>query len=117
MRRTNSRRAHRLEDIIMQELGHILLEEVKDPRLELVTISGVRLNKDLSVAEVLYTHSSDTEKKAETQKALDSASGFLRSQLGQRLRLKYIPELRFYWDKYLEDMVYEIPSARNTDGD
>lgn len=114
MRRTESRRAQRLEDIIMQELGHILLQEVKDPRLELVSISGVRLNKDLSVAEVLYTHRSDTAKRVEVQDALDSASGFLRTQIGQRLRLKYIPELRFYWDQYLEDMIYEIPPTRDT---
>jgi ribosome-binding factor A len=109
MRKASSRKALRLEEMIIKELGVILEEEIQDPRLELVTISGVRLNRDLSVAEVLYTHSGTERKKSEVQRGLDSAQGYLRSRLGRRLKLRHTPELRFQWDNFLERMIYESP--------
>ncbi len=109
MRKASSRRASRLEERIKQELSRILLEDIQDPRLEMVTISGVRINRDLTVAEILYTHASDPDKKEEAQKGLDSAKGRLRRQLGHSLDQKFVPELRFKWDDFLERMIYESP--------
>ena len=106
MRRSETPRAKRLSDALLREVSMILLEEVKDPRLELVSISGVRLNKDLSIAEVLFTHSGGAEKREEVQKGLDAARGFIRTQLGKRLNMRRTPELRFVWDEFLEVMVY-----------
>ncbi len=106
MHKANSRRATRLEESIIKELGRIFIEEVQDPRLNLVTISGARLNPDLSIAEILYTHSGLPQKQIEVQKALESAQGFLRTQLSKRLKIRYIPQLRFRWDNYLENMIY-----------
>lgn len=109
MKRATSRRATRLADQIARELAMALTQEVFDPRLELVTITGVALNADLSVAEVLYTLSGDEARLAAAAKALEQAKGFLRTLLGKRLRLKSMPELRFLRDTYLEDMVYGRP--------
>jgi ribosome-binding factor A len=106
MRRSETPRAKRLSDAILREVSLILLEEIKDPRLELVSISGVRLNKDMSIAEVLFTHGGGQEKREEVQKGLDTARGFIRTQLGKRLNLRRTPELRFMWDEFLEVMVY-----------
>ncbi len=106
MRKASSRRSQRLEEFIMSELGRILIEEVQDPRLELVTISGIRLNKDLSVAEVLYTHSGSLDRKEEVQEVLYNAQGYLRTRLGKSLRVRHIPQLRFRWDEFLEETVY-----------
>jgi len=90
----------------MHELGQILVQKVQDPRLELVTISSVRLNKDLSVAEIYYTHSRGPDKEHDVQEGLRAAQGYLRSQLGKRLKLRYVPELRFSFDRYLEDIIH-----------
>jgi ribosome-binding factor A len=106
MRRSETPRAKRLSDAILREVSLILLQEIKDPRLELVSISGVRLNRDMSIAEVLFTHGGGAEKREEVQKGLDAARGFIRTQLGKRLNLRRTPELRFIWDEFLEVMVY-----------
>lgn len=106
MKDNSSKRSHRVADTLMREVSLILLEEIKDPRLEMVSISGARLNRDMTIATVLYTHSGDAGKKAQVMKALDSANGYIRSLVGKRLNLRRTPELRFQWDNYLEEMVY-----------
>lgn len=114
MKTSSSRRSIRLSDQIQQEIGILLLEDIQDPRLELVTISGVRMNRDLKIAEVLYTMSGGPEREAEVQTALEHAAGFLRSSLGRRLELRYIPQLRFTRDQFLEDMIYGKPGPANS---
>lgn len=109
MKRTESRRSHRLSDQIAREMALALVEDVRDPRLELVTISGVALNADLSVARVYYTMSGDEARLAGAAKALEQARGYLRTLLGRRLSMKFVPELRFARDTFLEDMVYARP--------
>jgi ribosome-binding factor A len=109
MQRSNSRRAVQMGDQIMQVLAALLIEEVEDPTLRLVTITGVRLNRDFSIAEVLYTHIKGRTAEPEISKALLRAKGFLRSRLGKELKLRGIPDLRFQWDTFLEDMVYDAP--------
>ena len=107
MKHATYRRADRAGDLIMREIARLLAEEVADPRLELVTVSGVRLNADFSVALVLLTYSGGPERHKQVHEALDRARGFLRSRLGKALKMKKIPELRFQDDEFLEEMVYE----------
>jgi ribosome-binding factor A len=109
MQRSNSRRAVQMGDQIMQVLASLLVQEVEDPTLQLVTITGVRLNRDFSIAEVLYTHIRGRSAEPEITKALIRAKGFLRTRLGKELKLRGIPDLRFQWDTFLEDMVYDAP--------
>jgi len=111
MKQANSRRSTRLSDLIMREIAQMLVEDVKDPRLELVTISGVALNTDLSVAKVLYTLTGDEKRQAQAAAGLEQAKGYMRGLLGHRLKIKFIPELRFARDTFLEDMVYAHPDA------
>ena len=111
MKRTPTRRSSRLADQIAREMAIALSEDVKDPRLELVTISGAALNADMSIARIYYTLSGDEARLAAAAKALEQAKGFLRTLLGQRLRMKFVPELRFFRDTYLEDMVYGHPQG------
>ena len=105
MKRTASKRSLRMADLIMREIAIVLVEEIQDPRLDMVSITGVKLNSDLRLAEVSYTLHGGPERRDEAQKGLEAASGFLRSRL-KRLKLKFLPELRFKFDDYLEDMVY-----------
>lgn len=106
MKRSSSRRSERLGDLILRELSQLLLEEVKDPRVQGVTLTGVRMNTDLRIAEVLFTTGPGEEQQARAKEGLTRAGGFLRRQLGRRLSLKYLPELRFIPDNFLEDMIY-----------
>lgn len=109
MQRSTSRRAAQMSDQIMQVLALLLVQEIEDPVLELTTITGVRLNRDFSIAEVLYTHIKGQEHEAEIHKALLRAKGFLRTRLGKELKLRAVPDLRFAWDSFLENMVYDAP--------
>jgi ribosome-binding factor A len=106
-----SRRSIRMADQIMRELALMLSENIQDPRLELVTVSGVRLSPDLTVATVLYTMHGDAERIKAAKDALYQAKGFLRSHLGRRIKTKFIPDLRFEHDQFLETMVYGHPHA------
>ncbi len=101
-----SRRSIRMADMIMRELGTMLIEDVQDPRLSMVTISGVRLNSDLRVATVLFTVPGGKKVEEEALTGLQKAAGFLRSNLGRRLQLKYLPQLKFRYDEFLEEIVY-----------
>lgn len=113
MKLSESKRASRMGDQIMREISMMLMEEVRDPRLEFVTVSGVRMNTNLEVAEVLFTAPADADVQ-EVEKALRKAAGFLRTQLGRRLRVRHIPELRFMHDTFLEDMVYARPDESDS---
>ena len=106
MKASNSRRAVRMGDQVMREVGTLLVEEAADPRLQLVTLSGVRMNANLRIAEIFYTVSGDAEHRKAVQAGLEKASGFLRSRLGRNLKLQFTPELRFTYDDFLEDVVY-----------
>ena len=109
MRRTETRRSQRLADLLLREVAAILSREFGDPRMEEATLTGVRLNPDLTLAEVLYSVH-DATHRAEVQTALDKAAGLIRRKLAGRLALKHMPELRFRHDDFLEDMVYVHPA-------
>ncbi len=95
-------------DQIMRLVAELLATEVEDSRLAMVTVSGVRMSKDLSTAEVLYTAPSGSDPAA-IEAGLKKASGFFRSRLGRQLKSKYIPTLAFCRDDFLEDVVYDKP--------
>lgn len=106
MARGESRRSVRMADMIMREIGSMLVEDIQDPRLDLVTVSGVRLNADLRVALVLFTVHGGKDVAEAALAGFKKAGGYLRSGLGRRMKLKFVPELRFKHDDFLEDMVY-----------
>jgi len=95
-------RTSRIGDQIQKELASIVQFEVKDPRLGLVTINEVRVAKDLGYADIYYTvlgMDDKSEKLAENQAALESASNFLRRRVSQEVKLRVMPQLRFHYDE------------------
>ncbi len=97
-------RAKRVADQIQKDLAVLIQQEIKDPRLGLVTINEVKVSKDLGYAEVFYTCMSleDSEdSKKESKKLLTNASGYLRTLLGKSMKLRVVPELRFHYDELL----------------
>ena len=97
-------RIERVNSLIRQELSELLQRECKDPRLSSsVTITTVETAPDMRHAKIFVSRivNSDEEKQ-ETLKALDSASGFFRRELAEKLRLRHVPDLTFEWDDSME---------------
>jgi ribosome-binding factor A len=95
-------RASRVGDQIQAELASLLTREVHDPGIGFLTITQVKLSPDLQQARVYYTSIGDDKAKRESARALERATPFLRRQVGQRLRLKRVPELTFFYDQSIE---------------
>ena len=93
----------RLEKIIEREVGTMLLGEVKDERLKLVTITKVSLTNDLSIATIYYRVLGDDAQVEETSASLNDAKGFIRSSLAKKLEIRKTPELRFKFDTSFEE--------------
>ena len=94
-------RANRVAEQMKKELGDIIGNKVKDPRVGFVTVSGVDVTGDLQQATV-YITVLNGESRDETLKALGKASGFIRSEIGQRIRLRKTPEISFEYDESVE---------------
>jgi ribosome-binding factor A len=97
----SSGRPHKLGDLIQRELSELLQRELRDPRVGMITITGVDVSPDLSHAKVFYT-TLDASHVEEAAKGLKRAAGFLRSQLARRIKLYTTPELRFEYDESVE---------------
>lgn len=95
-------RVSRVAEQIKKELNDILRTEFKDPRVGFLTITGVDVTGDLSQARVYLSVMGDEQQKEDTFKALERGKGFLRSELGKRIRLRMVPELLFELDTSIE---------------
>lgn len=96
-----SQRIQRLSDQIQRELADLIRMALKDPRLGMITISAVKLSKDLSYADVYVTVMGRdlNEDPAPSLAILNNAAGFLRGELGRRVLVRMIPRLRFHYDE------------------
>ena len=92
----------RMSDRIHQILSHLLLREIADPRLQDITVTDVELDPELMYAKVFISAMGDESREDEVMKAMRRASGFLRREVGKRIRLRHTPELHFQWDDTLE---------------
>ena len=98
MQYRSNRLAHQLRD----EISSIISREIKDPRVGFATITEVRVSPDLKYAKIFFSVLGPQEKKKDTLEALNHASGFVRRQLGSRLRLRQVPEIQFTFDETIE---------------
>jgi ribosome-binding factor A len=98
----NTARIRRIGDQIQRELGEILREQVKDPRIGFVTIIGVDVANDLAHAKVYFTHMAGMGKAEEAEKSLARTAGFLRSEIAHRLSSHTVPQLHFIYDTSIE---------------
>jgi len=98
----NPQRRRRVADQIQRELSEILRTELKDPRVGMITLTGVEVSPDLAHAKVFFTSLAEAERREEALLGLARASGFLRTMLGARLKTYNVPELRFFYDASVE---------------
>ena len=105
-------RPDRVADQIRGELALMLAREVHDPGVGFVTLTRVRVTPDLQQAHVYYTALGDEKSRRNTEQALARATGFLRRQIGARLRLKRTPELTFHYDESIagQDRIEQLLS-------
>jgi ribosome-binding factor A len=95
-------RPDRVGEEIREELSWLLLREVRDPGIGLVTLTRVKVSPDLQLVRVYYTLMGDEKAREATRRALERATPFLRRQIGSRIRLRRVPELRFEFDQSVE---------------
>ena len=114
-----------MSEVLRAELSSLLRFELKDPRVALASISHVEVSRDLSHARVAVSVLGSDEDREAAVEALVGAGGFLRSQLGRRLRLRAAPELAFHLDRgaehsqHISDLLdgLDIPPADGEDDD
>jgi len=92
-------RARRIGQRIQEDLAHLLQRRVADPRLELVTVTGVEVDRELAFATIYVNAAEAQDRHKEILVALRGASGFLRTQLAGQIELRAFPRLRFRWDE------------------
>ncbi|WP_218314222.1 30S ribosome-binding factor RbfA [Halomonas sp. 18071143] len=95
------KRTDRVADQLQKELAVLIQREVKDPRLGMITVSGAAVSRDLGYADIYVTllGEQEPERIKENLQVLKRASGFLRSQIAKRIKLRHVPELRFHYDE------------------
>ncbi len=92
----------RVQDLIKEEVSRLLLYKVKDPRLHTLSVTRVVMTPDLKSATVYYSIFDDKADRREIKRGLEKAAGFFRSQVGQAANLRFVPELKFEYDRSLE---------------
>lgn len=97
-----TRRQERVSERIHHEISDLLLNEIRDPRLEQVTVTGVEISPDLKLATVFVSALGDSEAKDNALKGLERASGYVRRELAQRLGMRMTPAVRFVLDESWE---------------
>ena len=117
MSKSSYKRSERVADQLRIEVADILAKKSKDPRLQNVTVTHVDVTNDLRIARIYVSFLGEKDDEPGILKALSSASGFVRSELGRRLELRYTPEVKFWSDsngpraERILDILDSLPSA------
>lgn len=96
------RRAERVAETIKEEVSLVIQREVKDPRIGFLTVTAVELSDDLRYAKIFVSVYGSQKERMKSLKGLQSATRFIRREVGQRVKLRYIPEIVFKWDESVE---------------
>ena len=99
---TSHHRPERVAQMVQELLGELFARGMRDPRIGLVTITGVKMSPDLREARVFWTVHGDAEQRKHTGRGLDKARGFLRHEIGVQLKLRVTPELSFTYDEAID---------------
>jgi ribosome-binding factor A len=111
-------RPARIGEQLRQELAVLLMQAVHDPGIGFVTLTRVTVSPDLQLARVFYTLIGDDKARKTTEKALERATPFLRRQVGARMSLRRVPDIRFEYDRNaenqdrIEQILYDLKTER-----
>lgn len=118
---TGFKRTERVSDQIRMEIADILMRRVKDPRVGFVTVTAVDVTADLKQAWVYVTVLQQGAQETETLNALSRAEGFIRGELGRRMKMRYVPDLKFVKDTSIDrvtrvlNLLDEVRPAKHAD--
>lgn len=102
-RSSKPNRGYQIADQIQRDLAELIARELKDPRVGMVTLNAVEVTPDYAHAKVFFTNMTGEADVPEILQGLRRASGFLRRELGRRIRIHTIPELHFHYDRSVEE--------------
>jgi ribosome-binding factor A len=114
------KRSEKVADLIQKEISQMLLKSIKDPRIGFVTITKVTVSEDCRFAKVYYSVTGTPEERKRSMRGLDSAKGYVRKELGRRIRLRYTPEIMFQFDPsieyaiHMEELIQSIHQERES---
>jgi len=116
------KRSEKVADLIQKEISQMLVKSIKDPRIGFVTITRVNVSEDCRFAKVYFSVTGTLEERESSVKGLDSAKGYVRKELGRRIRLRYTPEIVFQFDPsveysiHMEELIQSLHREKEPDG-
>jgi ribosome-binding factor A len=99
---TSFSRADRVSGLIQETLSDLLKKRIHDPRLQMATITKVKMSADLKLARIYFAIYGDDKKSEDAAKGFESARGFIKRILARKLGLRYMPDLKFFFDDSLD---------------
>ncbi len=113
------KRSEKVADLIRREVSEMLFRTVKDPRIGFITITKVYVTEDCRLAKVYFSVTGSIEERERSKRGLESAKGYIRKELGRRIRLRYTPEIIFLFDPAIEYAIHieEILQNIHREGD
>ena len=111
-------RSDRVSGLIQKVLSEIMRKDIKDPRLKMATITGVDVSRDLKLARIYFTTPDGEQEKDAAIKGFNSARGYIKRILAHGLDLKYMPDIKFFYDASIEygehiDRLIKLTKERN----
>lgn len=117
------KRSEKVADLIQKEISQMLVKSIKDPRIGFVTITRVSVSEDCRFAKIYFSVAGTLEERERSIKGLESAKGYVRKELGRRIRLRYTPDIVFQFDPsieyaiHMEELIQSIHPKGEADGD
>jgi len=117
------KRSEKVGDLIQKEISQMLLKSIKDPRIGFVTITRVTVSEDCRFAKVFFSVAGTQAQRESSMKDLDSAKGYVRRELGRRIRLRYTPDIMFQFDPsieyaiHVEELIQSIHQGKEPHGE
>jgi ribosome-binding factor A len=118
---TSFSRADRVSGLIQETLSDLLNKSIHDPRLQMTTITKVKMSADLRLARIYFAIYGDDKKSEDAAKGFESARGFIKRILAPKLGLRYMPDLKFFYDdsldygSHIEQLLEKIKTDNESD--
>jgi ribosome-binding factor A len=93
------KRSQRVAEMLRHEISQIITQELKDPQIGITTVTAIKVTDDLKLAKIYVSILGDTETREKGLHGLERAKSWIRTEIGQRLDLKFVPELKFFYDE------------------
>ncbi len=114
------KRSDRVAALLKEEISRIILQELHDTQSGFITITKVRVSDDVRHAKIYFSVLGDTEKRDKVKEALDKAKGYIRSELGHRIKIRFVPTIDFHYDdsaeyaEHIELLLHKIKQEDST---